>query len=100
MDREVRDLPTIGPPGGPRLGARGVDRDVDLAQEQRAAAILEVARIGERKGKDVGGAVRFEEVTVQSPDPLVAGQDEGDGGARKAQDPERAPEKRLKSGRS
>jgi len=100
MDRELRDLPAIGPPGGPRLGARGLDRDVDLAQEELAPAILEVSWIGEREGEHIGGPVRFQEVTVQGSDPLIAGQDEGDGGARKAQDPERAPEERLKSGRS
>jgi hypothetical protein len=100
VDREVGDLAREGPPDGPGLRPRRLDRDVDLPQEDVAASVGEVAGLGEGKGEDVGGPIGLEEIPVQDPDALVAGEYQRDRSARKAQDPERAPEKRLKSGRS
>jgi len=100
MDHEVGDLARKGTPGGLRLRARGLDRDVDLPEKELAGPVREIARLGERKGKDVGGVVGLEEIPVQDPDPRVVGEDERYRSARKAQDPERAPEQRPKSGRS
>ncbi len=99
MDREMRDLVREGPARRLRLSPRRLDRDVDLAQEDVPAAVGEIAGLGERKGKHVGGAVVLEEVAVQGPEPRVIGQDERDRAARKTQDPERPLEERPKSGR-
>src|SRR5690349_19397328 len=95
VDQEVRHLARVGPPGGLRLRPRRLDRDVDLPQEDVAAPVPEIAGLGQGKGEDVGRAVGLEEVPVQDPDALVAGQDERYRGARKTQDPKRAPEERL-----
>jgi hypothetical protein len=99
VDEEMRDLASERPPRPLRLDARRLDRDVDLAKEEVAAAVVQVAGRSERKGEDVGGPVRLEEIAVQSPDACVVGQDQRDRSAGKAQDPERPSEERLKSGR-
>ena len=100
MDRELLDLPGKGSSGGLCLRARGLDRDVDLAQKEGPIRVHEVPRLGEREGKDVGGPVDLEKIAIQGADARVVGEYEGNRGAREAQKPERAPEKRLKSGRS
>jgi hypothetical protein len=100
VDHEVGDLAREGPPGGSRLRSGRLDRDVDLPEKEVAGPVGEIAGLGERKGEDVGGVVGLEEIPVQDPDPRIVGEDERYRGARKAQDPERAPEQRPKSGRS
>ncbi len=100
VDREVRDLSGKRPARRLRLRARGIDRDVDLPQEEIAVPVLEVPRLGEGKGKDVGGPVGLEEIAVQRPDLPVAGQDERDGSAREAEEAKGPREERSKSGRS
>lgn len=100
VDREMGDLAAKGPPRGLRLRARGLDRNVDFPEVEVAVPIGQIARFREWKREDVGGPVDLEKIPVQRPDPLVAGEDQRNGGARKAQDPERPPEERSKSGRS
>ncbi len=99
VDQEVRDLAGEGPARRLRLGARRLDRDVDLTQEDVPPRDLQIAGLGERKGEDVRGSVRLEEIAVQGPDARVVGKDQGDRGAGKTQDPERPAEERSKSGR-
>ena len=100
VDQEVRHLEGKRTTRGPGLRPRGLDRDVDLAQEYRPRRVGELPRVGEGKGEHVGRVVVLEEVPVQGPDPLVVDEDQGDGGARKAQRAERGAEDALKSGRS
>ena len=100
VDHEMRDLAAEGPPRGPGLRARRLDRNVDFPEVEIEAAVGQVAGLGERKREDIGGPVDLEKVPVQGTDPGVAGQDERYRSARKAQEPERLPEERLKSGRS
>ena len=100
VDRQVRHLARHRPARGPRLRAGGLDRDVDLPQEDFPRGILQIGGLGEGKREDVGRAVGLEEIAVQDPDPRVVGEDQGDGGAGIPQPPERGPEKSLKSGRS
>jgi hypothetical protein len=100
VDDEERDLAREGVPPLAGLGFRRLHRDVDLAQEELAVLVLEVAGLGERKGQHVGRAVDLEEIAIQGAKVLVSGDDERDGGPGKTQDPERAREERSKSGRS
>lgn len=100
VDQEVGHLAFERTPRGAGLGPRGLHGDVDLSEKERAVSILEVRGLGERKGKNVGGAIHLEEIAVQDPDPRVVREDQRDRGAGKPQAPERAPEKRPKSCRS
>jgi hypothetical protein len=100
VDQEVRDLAAKRYSRGLRLRARGLERDVDFPEVELAAPVGQIAGFGEGKGEHVRGAVDLEEIAVQGPDPRVVRQNQGDRSAREAQEPERAPEERPKSGRS
>ena len=100
VDDEVRDLTRERPARLPGLGFCRLHGDVDLAQEEIAVSVLEVAGLGEGKGKHVGGTIDLEKVAVQDAKVLVSGEHEGNRSPGKAQDPEAACEERPKSGRS
>jgi hypothetical protein len=100
VDQEMRDLARERPPGGSGLRPRALDGDVDFPQEEVPVAVCQIPRLGERKGKHVGGAVGLQKIPVQGPDARVVGEDERDRGAWVAQAQQRAAEKRPKSGRS
>jgi len=100
VDRKLRDLAREGASRGLRLRSRGLDRDVDLPEEEGLIPVLQISGLGEREGEDIGGPVDLEEIAVQGPDPRVVGEHERDRGAREAEDPESLPKERPKSGRS
>ena len=100
VEDQVGDLHVVGAPRRARLLSRPRERDIDLAEEDLALGVFQIRGVGEGKGEDVGGTVRFQIIAVQRPQHLVAGQDEGDRGAGAAEELQRRTEERLKSGRS
>jgi len=100
VDRKMRDLGVVRPPGRTRLLARPLDRDVDLAQETGVGGIAKLIGIRQGKGEDVGGAVGFQIVPVQPLERRVAREDEGNRRARTSEKREDLPDQRSKSGRS
>ena len=100
MDHEVRDLARIGPPCGARLRPGGLERDVDLAEEDGARGIADRGRIREREGEHVGRLIGLAVVPVQLADGGVVRQDDGGGRAGVPKALERAADQRFKNGRS
>lgn len=100
MEDQVRHL-AIGRPPRPRgLPQRGLETQVDLAEEDGAVGIEQIGRIGEGEREHVGGAVDLAVVAVQPSDQSIVAEDDGRARPRPAQEPERAPDEGLKSCRS
>ena len=100
MERQMGHLEMVGPPAIPRLPPRGLQRDVDLSEEDRPSRVPKLGGIGKWEGEDIGGPVGLEKVAVQGPQGLVARQDERDLGVRPSQENERLEKEGPKSGRS
>jgi len=99
VQRQMRHLAPERAARRAGLPPRRVEGDVDLPEEDAPGRIRETGRVGQWKGEHVGRPVHLAVVAIEGPDLLVAGQDEGDGGAGAAEHAQRADQDRLKNGR-
>ena len=100
VDYKVRDLARKRSPGRARLRPGGLERDIDLAEEDGARGIADRRRIREREGEHVGRLIGLAVVPVQLADGGVVRQDDGGGREGVPEAFERAADQRLKSDRS
>jgi hypothetical protein len=76
VEREVGNLARVGSPRLAGLAPRRLEREVDLAEEEPRAGVVERLRLGHREGEDVGRLVDLAVIAVQPPEELVVGEDD------------------------
>ena len=100
VEDQVGYLAIGRPPRRGGLPARGLEAQVDLAEEHGPADIEEIRRVREGEGEHVRRAIDLAVVPIQPANERVVAENDGHARARPSEEAQRLAQERLKSCRS